>query len=124
MTLISTTISQCYMDCEHEIMNINDNKFRDNSEVHCNKEKITDFMGHLIENYVMEEIMEIEMSPCNIEEISCRVLMHVRCCAVISCVAHSKYTSFILPNDFCCLVDNTNPNQLEKLEAARSAYLW
>ena len=77
--IISTTISQCYMDCEHEIMSINDNKFRDNSEVHCNKEKITDFMGHLIENYVMEEIMEIEMSPCNIEEISCRVLMHVRC---------------------------------------------
>ena len=68
---------QCYMDSEHEIMNINDNKFRDNSEVHCNKEKITDFMGHLIENYVMEEIMEIEMSPCNIEEISCRVLAHV-----------------------------------------------
>ena len=92
--IISTTISQCYMDCEHEIMNINDNKFRDNSEVHCNKEKITDFMGHLIENYVMEEIMEIEMSPCNIEEISCRVLTHVQCFALccdllcLSCKIH------------------------------------
>ena len=95
------------MDCEHEIMNINDNKFRDNSEVHCNKEKITDFMGHLIENYVMEEIMEIEMSPCNIEEISCRVLTHVRCCAVISCVSHAKYMYFIWPNASCCLVDYT-----------------
>ena len=69
-------------------------------------------MGHLIENYVMEEIMEIEMSPCNIEQISCRVLTHVRCCAVISCVAHTKYMSFIWPYAFCCLIDHTKPKKV------------